>query len=492
MHNATRSASLTRQRRSSPHSLSTAEHVYLRAATILGTHRFELLLLVAITVLAFALRFYKLGEWSFWRDEMFTVSGREDGFNYSFLRQSTSLWLIQQAVGLWGVTEWYARLVPAVIGVITIPVFYWFSRRVFGSAVGLLATALLALSPWHLYWSQNARFYTALLLFYTLALFTFYLGLEEDRPFYMILSLLFLGIASKERLLALFFLPVVTGYLLLLWRLRWPQPAGLRPRNLLVMGTPALIVGVFFTGPYLTHFGDWMAGFGYANNNPAWLLGGTVYYIGLPVFCLGLAGFWYGLGQQRRSILLFGLGALLPLLAIIALSPVHYTANRYVFLSLACWFLLAAFALWQLLSRSSKTTYIIPISILFLLLLQPLSDTVLYFRTQKGNRSDWRSAFAVVQQHRAGDDLVFTTAPDIGAHYLQTDVKHWNQFSIDDVADSQTAWFVEDMVAQELYPATHTWLEENGRLVAVADVHFQARNFLMRVYQYEPGNKLTE
>ena len=37
-------------------------------------------------LIAAALRFYKLGEWSFWQDEVFTIGGREDGFNYNIFR----------------------------------------------------------------------------------------------------------------------------------------------------------------------------------------------------------------------------------------------------------------------------------------------------------------------------------------------------------------------------------------------------------------------
>ena len=79
-----------------------------------------------------------------------------------------------------GVNEWNARLIPALLGVVSLPLLYFPIKKMFNPLVSLVAVLLLAFSPWHLYWSQNARFYVALLLFYTLALFLFYLGLEED------------------------------------------------------------------------------------------------------------------------------------------------------------------------------------------------------------------------------------------------------------------------------------------------------------------------
>ena len=47
-------------------------------------------------------------------------------------------------------------------------------------------------------------------------------------------------------------------------------------------------------------------------------------------------------------------------------------------------------------------------------------------------------------------------------------------------------WFVEDMVAQQIFPDVHNWLRENTQQVANLDVHIQARNFKMRVYLYDP------
>ena len=134
---------------------------------------------------------------------------------------------------------------PSCFGVVSIPVLYGFIRKVFNPRVGLTASLFLALSPWHIYWSQNARFYTALLLFYTLALFTFYIGIEEDRPWVLVASLVFLGLAARERLLALFFIPVVLGYLLILKITPFRTPPGLRWRNLAIYFLPGLSLGAF-------------------------------------------------------------------------------------------------------------------------------------------------------------------------------------------------------------------------------------------------------
>ena len=169
-------------------------------------------LLLVVTLVAAALRFYQLGTWSFWIDEVFTLSLKEDGFNYNLWRQSLALNLIHATTGLFGASEWSARLAPALIGVLSIPLLYFPLQRLFGATVALLSVSLLAVSPWHIYWSQNARFYSLLLLFYTLALLTAYWGLEADRPAYLLLSLLFLGLAARERFFLCPFSPAISSW----------------------------------------------------------------------------------------------------------------------------------------------------------------------------------------------------------------------------------------------------------------------------------------
>ncbi|MEW6400594.1 MAG: glycosyltransferase family 39 protein, partial [Chloroflexota bacterium] len=316
---------------------STTHRLYCWLAQISSQPSVIFAYLVAITLTGTFLRVYKLGEWSFWGDEMFTVGGQEDGFNYNLLRKSLSLALIQTVTAVHGLNEWNARIVPAVIGIITIPVLFFIARKIFDVHTALLSATLLALSPWHLYWSQNARFYTALLVFYSLALFYFYLGTEQDKPRNLVLCLVFFGLAAKERLLALFFVPVILVYLLLLHILSFEKPKGWNDRNLAIFVIPGLIGGLLFAGPYLMNLSGWLSGFGFANNNPFWLASGFAYYVGFPVICVGSAGGWYLVRQKRREGLLLCVSAVVPLLLLLAVSPFHYTANRYAFLSLTSW-----------------------------------------------------------------------------------------------------------------------------------------------------------
>ena len=434
------------------------------------------------------LRIYKLGEWSFWGDEMFTISGREDGFNYNVLRQSLSQTLIQAVTAVNGVNEWNARIVPAMIGILTIPILFFMVRTLFDTPTALLAAALLALSPWHLYWSQNARFYAALLLFYSLALFFFYLGMEHDKPSYLLLCVIFLGLAAKERLLALFFVPVILFYILLLYLLRFEKPRGWHSRNMAIFGLPLLIGGIFFAGPYVLNLPAWMSGFGFASNSPIWLAGSFAYYVGLPVMCLGCASGLYLLMQKNRAGLLIGVNALVPLLLLMTISPFHYTANRYVFISLPSWLILAAVASVTLFKNANGSLKLFTLGTLLVLLVHPINEDVLYYFFQNGNRDNWKDAFAYVEEHRVSSDLVATSNLGLANYYLSGPSIILREINFEQVeAGDQRIWFVEDMTSSERFPKYHDWLTRNAQLVSIDDVPFQARIFTMRVYLFDPG-----
>jgi mannosyltransferase len=443
-------------------------------------------LLVLITLLAAALRFFKLGQWSFWGDEIHTVRHSLRSVNELQLN-GLSFFLTGFTLNLLGTSEWSARLASAVIGIVSIPVFYFPVRKMLGPVVALGACLLLALSPWHLYWSQNARFYTALLLFYTLALFAFYFWLEENRPKYLVAFLVFAGLAVLERLFALFLAPVIGVYLLMLLILPVPKPVGLTKQNLALLIVPGTILALYLAWPHISDLPGLISKFAWVNNNPAWILAGIVFYIRIPIILLGTAGIVALFMQHSRAALLLGSAAIVPVLGITLLSLFTYTANRYAFVALSSWTILASVAGIYLFTSSKAK--LVAASVLLLLMADPLSQNALYYQYNNGNRDDWKGAFALVERNLEENDIVAVSHMDLGRHYLAE--KPLNLYSLD-LEEMKSLngriWFVEDMNVPELAPEKHKWLERNAQLVAVLDNHVEARRFLMRVYLYDPNS----
>lgn len=469
-------------------------------STALSSSTVQIALVASITLLAAALRFYKLGAWSFWIDEMLSVAGVEDGFNFNIIRKSLALTLIELSVSLLGVSEWSARLVPALIGVISAPVLYFPIRAMLGRAVGLLSVLLLAISPWHLYWSQNARFYTLLMLFYALALLLFYLGLEHNRPLYLLGSALFLGLAARESLLALFLVPVLGSYLLLIVALPVEKPVGFSHlRRLSVLLIPAILIAAYFAWPYVTAYRlDWIRGFGRLNNSPAWLAAGVAYYVRLSTISMAAGGaafliFRRSGGRRQRVGLLLSISAILPLLLLMVLSTFQYTANRYVFFTLPSWLILAAVGGVELFRWTANNAgkgldpRWLAVGALLFLLVDPLGEAALYFRYQNGNRDDWRAAFTYVDAQRVPEERVVAPHPELAQYYLGERTDRFAQFDLAQIeTGEQTVWFVEDMNVADLYPDAARWLHGEAQLMAVFDVSVQARTFTLRVHRYVP------
>lgn len=460
-------------------------------------------LLAVVVLLAAGLRFYKLGEWSFWGDEFITVDRVQNLGDLNLMQRSPSLLLTGLAISVLGVSEWSARLVPAVIGLLTIPIFYFLAQRVFNSKVALIAAGLLAVSPWHLYWSQNARFYTAMLLFYTLALLLFYLGMEEDRPLYLIGSMLFMGMAFMERPVAAMLAPVLGVYLVLLWLLpSFERPRGLHWRNLALFLVPGTLGGIVVLASF-PGFRDpavWLRNFGFVNNNPLWILGGTVFYLGVPLCVAAAVGGVLLLRQRSRPGLLLTLAVVLPTAAILLISLLQYTANRYLFIVLPAVALLAAVAAWEVWRQAPRTGRWLALLPLLLLVAAPMADNFLYYTYQNGNRDDWKSAAAYLQERMAPGDVVITTHRELVDYYLGSETAvcmhcleqypEANAELGDYLAANPQArtWYLLDLTAPNTAPRTLNFVRNTGRFVTDFDIHVAAaRMFPMQVYVLDPA-----
>jgi 4-amino-4-deoxy-L-arabinose transferase-like glycosyltransferase len=120
---------------------------------------FFLFLLLCAT----SLRFIALGRQSLWCDELFSVFWAKAGvaFALSHAAQETNpplyYLLLNPWMSLFGESESAVRLLSACASALTVAVTYFLGRRLFNETAGFIAACLLALSPLHLYFAQEAR-----------------------------------------------------------------------------------------------------------------------------------------------------------------------------------------------------------------------------------------------------------------------------------------------------------------------------------------------
>jgi len=146
------------------------------AAKSKGTQSFSLWLTLAITLLAFGLRTWHLGAQSVWYDEglswhyasqslpglLASVAGSEHPPLY-FLFLHFWLRLTALAAGRPG-SEFLLRFLSLLAGTLLVPLVYGVGCRLLGRRAATLAALLSALSPFQIWYAQEARGYTLMVL----------------------------------------------------------------------------------------------------------------------------------------------------------------------------------------------------------------------------------------------------------------------------------------------------------------------------------------
>jgi 4-amino-4-deoxy-L-arabinose transferase-like glycosyltransferase len=125
-----------------------------------------------LLAVAVALRFHRLGQDSLWVDEYASLVTAKlplamipaGALSGDAFEPPLYFWLLHLAIGLLGDSEAALRLLSAVTGAVTVPLVVLLIRALGQSAgVAILGGGLLALSPLHLWYSQEARPYALFL-----------------------------------------------------------------------------------------------------------------------------------------------------------------------------------------------------------------------------------------------------------------------------------------------------------------------------------------
>jgi uncharacterized membrane protein len=146
------------------------------------------LALACLTVVATVLRFWRIGHQSFWYDESVTLVLVHHSFGrmLSLLPHTEGtppvyycvLWLWAR---IFGFSEAGLRSLSAVAGIASIPAMYGIGARLISRRAGIVAAALAAFNPFLIWYSQEARAYSLLVLTSALALLAF-VHLVSPRP----------------------------------------------------------------------------------------------------------------------------------------------------------------------------------------------------------------------------------------------------------------------------------------------------------------------
>ena len=138
--------------------------------------RWQNCLAILFVFIGIALRFYQLGDDSFWTDEagqalaVLEPSFTEmvDGIKSHAMAMPLDYFTARMVSGL-STSEFVLRLPAAIWGSLALICFYLFSRRLTNNRIALISTLILSLNTFHIRYSQELRFYSALFFFYLLS-----------------------------------------------------------------------------------------------------------------------------------------------------------------------------------------------------------------------------------------------------------------------------------------------------------------------------------
>ena len=193
----------------------------------MSTIRRRVLVLAAVIAVAAALRLFRLGHQSFWIDEMLTAgaySKPPGGIPY----WKKLLWdvhgpLYSLIMHFWsaaGSSEAWLRLPGVIAGTLSVFFFYRWMSSFASWSTATAGALILALSPFHIYYSQEMRFYSLLFLMLVLSMIAFKRFLDDPSVTRGSVLGITLGLACLSHFMALFLCAGLLLYMLSTGRAR--------------------------------------------------------------------------------------------------------------------------------------------------------------------------------------------------------------------------------------------------------------------------------
>lgn len=470
-----------------------------------STRRF-LFLLLLISVLGAGLRLYKLADPGVWIDEMYSVRDAIDldatFFNAPpkvFGYVSTHLGLRLAGADLehaspdqpytWqaaGIDHFAIRIGSCLTGILTVPLLGFMSRRFLGDRVALIATLLLAVAPWHIYWSQGGRFYSQQFLFYNMALILYFMATREQKMMKLALAVLLAGLAFFSQLTAAA-IAVIWVLDLILDRFN-PQPIQISRRGWLWITAIGVLCIAVLIYDIFTRTHEWVESFkGSTAGAPLFILG-AVFFVGPSLVTAGVLMSRAQWAVDRRRTVYLLLGGIIPIIVFASLSMRQHAGTRYSFCCLYAWIALGALGLDQLWRMLRPKLGLWAAATPLLVVMAPMSLVLAGYYTQgQAFHPRWQEAFAFVAEHRQPGERVRTSVLEVGQYYMQEDSVGLIPRGPQDMAAvvTEPTWLVS-RAALPMTGLTGHWLDGMADLRVYFDVWNVRPLTSIRVYHYAP------
>ena len=456
----------------------------------------QIVVLSVVIVLGAALRFWNLGHWSFWIDEVFTV---RDAQNLSLnhwqsIPNPIPYLAVKLSIVLAGHSEWGSRLIPCLVGIASIPAVFGLGRTLFNWQVGLLSSAFVACSSWHLFWSQNARYPVFTFLFAVLTVWFFYLSLERDSTLLTIAALACCLCLILSHTLSVVIVPALAAYAIISLlensnRKRWI--------NLLIFFIPFAMPVLALMFPQVRDylFSGW--GRNEWQRSPLYIVLTLVEGVSVPIAVAAFFGFVTTLTHRSTRFLFCYAGV--PLAFFLIASQFQNVAGYYLFWATPAYFIFAGVVcervVWRGTGPQSEEKRVVLVPCILVIAL--LSQTYLYFKIENGGRPKWREAFAAIQTEKRPNDKVVLSEPEMGKYYLPELSPIYIGGLLDDKdgferqwedSGRNRLWFVVDVASFNVFDgdiAVRRWIRERGHIVKTFPAFSRAKDRTIHIYLLE-------
>lgn len=162
-----------------------------------------LIFLISILLIGLFLRMYKLGSESFWLDESGTAYVSQQNSQYILNNLYSRNMLIPEYFphggdmplyyllasywnSLFGLSEFKLRILSVLFGTILIYAVFLVGKAIFNSEIGLVAAFIISINHQHIYYSQEARMYSLLILLTLLSVYFLINALKNNKKVYWI------------------------------------------------------------------------------------------------------------------------------------------------------------------------------------------------------------------------------------------------------------------------------------------------------------------
>lgn len=415
-----------------------------------ATARGEYLTFVGIFLAGAAFRFYQIGVESIWIDEYHSITLALSGGPLQIVRAAAAdvhpplyFLLLRLWLDLFSDSLAWARGFSAVVSLLALIPLWRLARRLAGPTAALLAAALLALSPYQLWYAQETRMY-ALLVLAEVSLFYFlvaFLSPERSSPRRRAFLCAGLFLCSAAVIFTHFYFVFLLTFVALYWVLSLREARPVRPGPWLLFGlwcawcaAWALTGLLQMTERLQSGFGiDWvpplsrttvlgiLGSFTYGIKippSPRWILTALVaaYAVALAAACVkpraAAEGGVRAVDPRAALLLMLGCTFALPLLVSIA-RPVVYYGQRYLIVATIPFYLAVALGLARLKEMFGRYAWL-P---LFAIYLAGIARYAVDYFDSRQKRGFDTAAELLDERYRPGDMIL--VLPDYSAGCLR-------------------------------------------------------------------------